>query len=183
MVAQINSGIEIDAIELDEKSAEECKLNFNNSNWFKNLKVITANFLKFNPEKRYDLIFSNPPFYTSTLLNSDSRKANARHEQSLPIDAFLKKVKSLLSPDGTFWLIIPNDDYILWCIPAELAGLRIAKKIKVSGKVDAEPNRLILCFDYTTVLCKEHDFCIREINGNYTQEYIELTKSFHGKEL
>ena len=183
MITQLNSEIEIDAVELDEKSAEECKLNFNNSSWSKRLEVVTANFLDFTPEKRYDLIFSNPPFYTSTLLNSDSRKANARHEKSLPIELFLKKIKNLLTPEGEFWIIIPSNDYVRWYIPAETEGLRVAKKINISGKTATESNRFILCFDFTTILSKEQSFSIRDANGKYTQEYIELTKSYHGKKL
>ena len=82
MIAQNNSDISIDAVELDALSAAEGELNFKNSPWPERLKTHHCDFLEYETEEKYDLIVSNPPYYQTTLVNNDDRKANARHEKS-----------------------------------------------------------------------------------------------------
>jgi len=62
-----------------------------------------GDFLDFDTEKRFDFIVSNPPFYSSNVIQSREESLNiARYAHHLPIDKFIKKVKSLLKPRGKF---------------------------------------------------------------------------------
>lgn len=183
MLAQKNENLQVIAIDIDEVAVEEANLNFYNSPWSKRLIAIQNDFLLHTFEKHFDLIVSNPPYFSTTNENDDTRKAQARHVSSLEIGPFIKKTKFLLRPDGRFWLIIPYIDFTKWYIHAEINGLRIAKRIDVIGKEGNEPIRCILKFDQSTVFTKNETFCIRKADNSYTDEYIALTKEFHGTEL
>ena len=61
MVAQKNSQIDIDAIEIDELTSKECRYNFEQSPWNDRLRCCNKDFMDFNSSEKYDLIFSNPP--------------------------------------------------------------------------------------------------------------------------
>lgn len=183
MMAQRNISLAIDAVEIDELSAKEAKLNFENSLWLNRLNVHQADFLSFETEKQYDLIVSNPPYFSTTNENQDERKAQARHVSSLAIAPFIKRVSALLSPNGHFWLIIPHDDFDLWHSQIVANGLHISKRINIIGKEGNEPIRCILKIDFSIFETQTKLFCIRNNDHSYTDEYVELTKEFHGVEL
>ena len=181
MVAQGNHDIVIDAIEIDEDSTLECARNFKASNWSDRLNVVHGDFLFYKSDKRYDLIFSNPPYYQSTLINQDERKGRARHEQSLPIPAFLGNVNNLLTENGFFWLIVPFDDVDSWQNCAAKNELHVNELISVFGKRNDNPKRAVLKIGRILMEPFKSSLVIRETDGSYSSEYVELTKEFHGK--
>ncbi|NRA10715.1 MAG: methyltransferase [Crocinitomicaceae bacterium] len=183
MVTQGNDDIKFDAVELDELSATECALNFKNSPWSDRLKVHQGNFLEFESEERYDLIISNPPYYQSTLLNQDSRKANARHEQSLPMREFILKSRKLLSDDGEFWFIVPAEDEQVWKKQCTSANLHLVEKIAIHGKEGGDIKRIIFVFCNHKSILEESSFSVRKKSNEYSEEYKELTRDFHFNEL
>jgi len=183
MVAQLNTTIQIDAVEIDELAAEECALNFKNSSWSGRLSILHKDFDNFNTENKYDLIFSNPPYYATTNLNKDTRKAQARHEENLPASIILQKVKELLSDKGEFWVIIPSSEREKWSLKAELNALRIKTAISMKGKPNKDVNRVVLCLNHSAVLTEEKELTVRNMDNSYSDEYIELTKEFHAIDL
>jgi tRNA1Val (adenine37-N6)-methyltransferase len=179
MVAQKNDAISFDAIELDQKSAEECTLNFENSKWSDRLSVLNMNFLDFEAPGCYDLVVSNPPYYQSTRLNRDPRKAMARHESSLPMVEFVKNVSQALTSEGEFWIIIPAEDHKNWTKTCSNFGLHLIERNSIYGKEGGEIKRVILAYSKTKILLEEFSFVIRDIANNYTEAYKELTREYH----
>ena len=183
MLAQKNIDLLIDSVEIDELASKECQFNFVESKWNDRLSVWNTDFLLLPKMRHYDLIISNPPYYSSTNVSKDTRVAIAKHVCSLPVEEFVKKVLSLLKVGGHFWVIIPTSEVGKWWFYGELNGFRIKEKISIKGKQNKESNRSVLCFDKETVLTKEQHFVVRNEDGTYTEEYIELTKDFHGVDL
>ena len=66
MLAQRSNAEQIDALEIDEDAYEQAVDNFENSPWSDRLFCFHAGLDEFvvEPEDEYDLIISNPPFYT-----------------------------------------------------------------------------------------------------------------------
>ena len=179
MIAQNNSDISIDAVELDALSAAEGELNFKNSPWPERLKTHHCDFLEYETEEKYDLIVSNPPYYQTTLVNQDDRKANARHENSLPMREFILKARRLLSDDGEFWFIVPVEDEQVWKKQCNSANLHMIEKISIHGKVGGDTKRVIfVCCNYKSILEESH-FSVRDKSNGYSKEYKELTREFH----
>ena len=71
----------IDAIDIDEPSATEAAMNFANSPWAECLHAHNVSLDAFaaSDEQKYDLIFSNPPYFEDSLTAPDERKSTARH--------------------------------------------------------------------------------------------------------
>lgn len=66
-------------------------------------KSYLGDFLDLELEECYDYIISNPPFYDAQVQQSTNTHLNiARYAQHLPIEGFIKRVKSLLKPRGYF---------------------------------------------------------------------------------
>ncbi len=76
----------VDAIEIDENAYEQCVDNFENSPWGDSLFCYHASLEEFvdEIEDKYDLIISNPPFYSPPLrlggFSQKGRKLFLLHE-------------------------------------------------------------------------------------------------------
>ena len=183
MMAQRFPKAQIEAVEVDEIAVEECRLNFDSSPWADRLTIYQEDILCFQ-EGEYDLIVSNPPYYQNTLENEDSRKARARHSAHLPPSHLLCKIAELLSEEGTAWLIVPREDSEQWMQRANDLGLHCKTHVGIFGKeVQDQAIRSILSFARQNCEARHSQFIIRNSEGGYTNEYIELTKEFHHSEL
>lgn len=185
MMAQRYSKAEISAIEVDEASAFEAMENFQNSPWSDRFSVIHADFLEHSFDKKFDLIVSNPPYFQTRLENDDPRKSQARHESALPMADMLGKVSDLLVNFGNFWVIVPTEVHELWMDAAVDNGLSCATNISIFGKEGGGMKRNVLEFTKTQAKTevKLSELTIRNNDGAYTDEYIELTDMFHFNKL
>ena len=183
MMAQRNNELEITAVEIDQLAAEECALNFTRSSWNDRLTVIHLDIASLTTETRFDLIVSNPPYYSSTLENNDERKAQSRHVSALPIDDFFVKSTELLSEQGDVWIIVPFSDRLKWINSAEPSHLFLKESIVISGKAEIPPNRIILHFSREATVSAAHYFTVRNADGSYTEEYRRLTIDYHSKAI
>ena len=62
-----------------------------------------GDFTELKTDERYDYIISNPPFYDENVQQSKDTHLNiARYAHHLPIEGFIKRVKTFLKPKGWF---------------------------------------------------------------------------------
>lgn len=191
IMAQRYSKSEISAIEVDEASAFEAMENFQNSPWSDRLSVIHADFLEHSFDQKFDLIVSNPPYFQTRLENNDPRKSQARHESALPMKAMLKKVSQMLTKFGYFWVIVPFEVRGIWTETAEEFGLQCVERRDIFGKRGGSAKRIILGFASSELEFDPQDLlytslnqiCIRNEEGKYTRQYVELTEAFHFNKL
>lgn len=182
MIAQKNPTIHVTAIEIDELSCLDCLRNFLNSPWNNRLNLLNSNFLTQNFSGTFDLIFSNPPFYENSLINSDTRKAKAKHESHLSFYLLFEKVSKILSEIGTFWIIMPYENANKWIENASEYRLYCIQKINIFAKPNSM-KRTILVFSKIKSEMLLSDFIIRNNDNSYSDHYIQLTKEFHSKVL
>ena len=182
MIAQRNSEIKIQAVEIDTESAEEAHINFQTSPWSNRLSLFLSDFRIFTSENNFDLIISNPPYFENGILNESTRKANSRHEDSLPLIELFQKVESLLTPNGHFWLILPYETALKWKSKAEELNLHCSQEITIYGKPNL-PKRTVFSFSKIGVECIQSSVVIRNEDNSYTEEYKKLTVDFHGVKL
>jgi tRNA1Val (adenine37-N6)-methyltransferase len=184
MLAQKFHNAQVLGVELDKEAAAECKDNFNNSPWSDRMEIIHGNVKELNFEKAFDLIISNPPFFQNALPNTDDRATLARHVSDLTPDVLSDFSQQYLTELGEVWLIIPYLDRTSWTEAFKRNGLNLTKRIEISGVQATEPNRSVLVFsNQKTVNIDLSKLSIRDKDGNYSEEYIELTKDYHGVSL
>ncbi|MEP7128610.1 MAG: methyltransferase, partial [Chitinophagales bacterium] len=82
MIAQKCSG-RIDAVELDEGSFHQATSNVQNSLWKDRINVIHSDVRTFHPNKKYDLIICNPPFFENHFKSPFLQKNKAKHAVQL----------------------------------------------------------------------------------------------------
>ena len=80
MLAQRSTAETIDAIEIETEAYEQCVGNFESSSWGDRLFCYHAGLDEFveELEEQYDLIVSNPPFYSEDVTSGNSSRDKAR---------------------------------------------------------------------------------------------------------
>eukprot|EP01136_Pigoraptor_vietnamica_P012822 Opistho-1_new@53158 len=63
MLAQRNSNIHIDAIELDADAARQAQENISASPWADRVDVMQGDVTAYQFAKQYDMVICNPPFF------------------------------------------------------------------------------------------------------------------------
>lgn len=181
MVAQNHSSINIDSVEIDSKSFEDLKQNITESVFNNQINFHNIDFFKFQPNKKYDLIFSNPPFYDDGLKLDSEINFHPKHNINFLKKDFFLKCIDLLFSSGELWIIVPFNKSEKWIKEALDLNLNLSKRIDL----EAKPNnkvRTILVFSFILpVKVDESIFVIRDQDGLYTNEYHILTNDFHNK--
>ncbi len=182
MLAQKNPTILVDAIEIDAASCIDANLNFSNANWKERINLIEGDFLDYSFSNQYDLIVSNPPFYVDGLASADDRTNQAKHSNELNFETLFNRVNQLLSSEGTFWLIYPYETHAFVESIARKNELFPSQLIEIQGKPN-RPTRMVACFNKIASPIKRQVFVIRDVEGNYSPNYIEATSEFHSKKI
>lgn len=183
MLAQRSNAEQIDAIEIDEDAYEQCVENFEASPWGDKLFCFHAGLDEFvdEPEDEYDLIISNPPFYTDDYKSDNTSRDLARFEDALPFEELIEAAALLLSDNGIFSVIIPfkeEERFVSLCKELDLFPLKITR---VKGTPTSEIKRSLLAFCRMEQTPLNDELVIEISRHNYTSEYIELTKDFYLK--
>jgi len=183
MLAQRSNAATIDAIELDESAHGQCVENFENSSWADRLFCYHAGLDEFvdEIEESYDLIVSNPPFYSEVVSSGNISRDVARQNKSLPFDELLEGVSKLLSKDGLFTTIIPYKEENVFIDLAATFGLFANRLIRVKGNPTAEIKRSLIEISFKKTKATENELTIEIKRHEYTFEYQELTRDSHLK--
>lgn len=183
ILAQRSNSEIIDAIEIDEKAYEQCVDNFEASDWGDRLFCYHAGLDEFTEEieDSYDLIVSNPPFYSEKVSSGDVSRDVARQNKSLPFNELVDAVSQLLSPNGLFTTIIPFKEEKQFVNLAKKSGLYCNTVTRVKGNLNSEIKRSLLGFSFTNQTLIENELIIELERHTYSEDYIELTKDFYLK--
>lgn len=184
MLAQRSNAEQIDSLEIDEEAYEQCVENFENSPWSDRLFCFHAGLDEFvdEPEEEYDLIISNPPFYSEDFKSDNSQRDLARFQNALPFEDLIEAADLLLSENGVFAVIIPFKEegkFIDLCAEVELYPVKITR---VKGTPTTAIKRSLLAFKrYELSTLTADELIIETSRHQYTDDYINLTKDFYLK--
>lgn len=183
MLAQKCSAELIDAIEIDDDAYEQCTENFENSPWNDRLFCYHASLDEFveEIEDTYDLIVSNPPFYSDKYKSENEQRDIARFQDALPFNHLIESVSKLLSETGVFSVIIPNKEEADFITLASNSGLYLNRLTRVKGSPDSETKRSLLEFSFTERSTEVNELIIETERHQYTEDYIKLTRDFYLK--
>ena len=182
-MAQRSPAETIDAIEVAADAYEQAVANFEASPWGDRLFCYHAGLDEFvdEIEDAYDLIVSNPPFYTETVSSGNASRDTARQTVALPFDELIAGVAELLASDGIFATIIPFKEEEQFIALAHNSNLCLNKLTRVRGNATAQIKRSLLQFSFQEKPLVENELVIEIDRHKYTKEYIALTAPFYLK--
>lgn len=186
MLAQRSDALTIDAVEVDENAYEQTVVNFEESDWGDRLYCYNTTFKEFadelaEEEETYDLIVSNPPFYTDDYKSENEARNKARFTSSLSFEDLITGVSKILSEKGIFSVIIPFKEIENFTSLAKNQGLCLNRICNVKGNSETAIKRSLLEFSFLQLELKKEHLTIETDRHHYTEAYINLTKDFYLK--
>lgn len=184
MLAQRSEAIQnIVGVEVDGYSYRQAAENAKESQWPERLTMVHQSIQDYVDEtvQTFDLIISNPPFFTGGTLSDSQSKNDVRHTVKLPHGDLLRSVNKLLNPGGHFSVILPVMEGYRFIELAEQYRLYLTRQTNVYSVTGKPTERLLLEFSpgKPKNVLKE-DLTIHHPDHHaFSAEYIDLTKDFY----
>lgn len=179
MMAQKFPKAKITGLEIDFSSFCEAKLNFQNSEWSSRIKAIHCDAKIWNSFHKFDLIISNPPFFSHSLLSNQISKNISRHQ----IEFNLNELVQLWIRQGTRYsnlaCILPVNQAEELIGVVNLVQGKLIKFTSIRGRSKNKPNRIMLMFSKEKAPISVSSICIYSSPNEYSKEFISLTKEFY----
>lgn len=182
MLAQ-RSAAQITAIDVEKDCVSQSRENIERSAWSNRIEVEHVSFQNFalKHTEQFDLIVSNPPFFTDSLKNPSEKRSLARHADSLPhLDLLINAIK-LLHDEGRLCLILPIEEGEKLIDQAGKLALFCSKKTILYPNYTRPPKRVLLEFCKKQVECAISKLTIEKERAHYTEEYESFVRDFYLK--
>jgi len=181
MMAQRFPEAAIDAVEIDHIAANTAQKNFQGSKFRDRLKIYSIGFSDYfqtYPERKYDLIVSNPPFYINSLEAATDKKNLAKHTDQYFFEELVKTVANQLTDNGTCWLVLPVSTAGLVKLLAERQGLYVQHQIDIHSFAESDAHREIISLGKLQTKIAVKQFVIYDAPKVYSKQYSACLKDF-----
>jgi tRNA1Val (adenine37-N6)-methyltransferase len=181
MLAQRFPDTEIDGVEIDEAAAQTARRNFAGSPFADRLNLYYDSFDDYfnkHPDRRYDLIASNPPFYINSLESPGAKKSLAKHTDQQFFETLIEAIAKHLTTNGGLWLILPLETAQVVKDLSSKHGLNIQKVISVLSYPDSVPHREILILTLNEEREPDEQFVIYAELKVYSEQYQKALTPF-----
>ena len=180
MLAQRFPTAKIVGIDIDDASIEQAKENVNNTPFKAQISIQKQDFSDLDSSSnKYDLIVSNPPFYTEDTLGGNQARDRARHTTSLPFETLVQNAAKLLTNEGLFSVIIPHQsaaDFISICVANRLY---LTRRLNIRSTEKKPFNRVLLEFSTKMQPSATNTLTLYDVQNNRSPEYKQLTQDFY----
>lgn len=181
MMAQKTVNAIITGIDIDEQAILQARDNVSRSIWKDRLSVMSCDFN--NPielkDQKFDLIVSNPPFFSEDIRSSDEKRDKARNTESLPISNLINNSDTLLDENGRLTLVMPPELATLIIGEAAMHSLFLTKRCDVYTKPDIPAKRTLLEFSRMIKQTERTSLSIYDNEGTYSSSFKQLTQDFY----
>lgn len=176
------SATAIHAVDIDPGAIEQATENFNHSPWKDRLSVHHESIQDFanHAHRKFDIIVSNPPFFTGGMLSEFNTKNDVRHTIKLPHGDLLRAVSRLLKRDGHLGLILPYLQGLRFIEISESYGLFPKRITEVRSRSEHPVERLLLELSYDKDPSPQIESLVIHAEGNeFTEAYKSITSPFY----
>ena len=183
MIAQ-RSGAFITGVEIEKNAAEEALRNVQNSEWSNRISIQHNSFQEFvkTANHHFDVIVSNPPFFSNSVKNTNPHLSMARHNHMLPFEDIIAGSKKLLGEVGTLSLILPASSACEFIEKAQNEDLFLIRQTFVKPFPHKEPNRCLMEFSKAQSVQENTSMSVFDESGKeYSEEFKTLARDFYLK--
>lgn len=183
MLAQRSAAKKIVGVEIDKESVLEAAQNMKECQWSTRLQAVHDSIQDYAKTNRseFDLLVSNPPFFSGGTLSSTQQRSLVKHTVKLSHNDLLRSAFSLLKPDGEFCVVLPYIEGLRLVELAEQSRLYLNRICEVHSFKDSPVERLLLAFKKSKESLLKESLVIRANKDEFTEAYCALTRDFYLK--
>jgi len=180
MLAQ-RSKARITAIEIEKSAALEAQENVSASPWPERVEVLQSSFQEFaeRTTEKFDLVVSNPPYFSRASKAASDERTLARHNDSLTFEELMLHSSRLLNEDGSLAIIIPSEAFEELHKYAITHKLYVKRIMHIRPKPSKKVNRVLVQWSTVEQQPEIQELCIYEEDGSFTSTYMDLTREFY----
>lgn len=180
MMAQRFSAANIHAIDIHPDAVKDAEENFRNSPWKEQLYLHMGNLIDFSFPGQFDLVLSNPPYFSGDLNSTETGKNMARHQQTFSYFDFFSRCATLIHPQGRIGCIFPSRylDEIQKIL--SVTGLHVSRHTRIRSYSHTTFIREMV--ECTRQPVAEPEITTMEIYSSekmYSEIYRQLTRDFY----
>lgn len=181
MIAQRAKEAIIDAIDIDADACKQASENVNRSSFSQQIFIHNTPFLSFakTTTSPYDLIVSNPPYFTDSLKSPEKKRNLARHNDTLSLSELINSGSRLLSSHGRIALILPYNEIEKLLDYAALNGLHCVRQTNVIPIAGGQPKRLLIELSHQKIHFIPENLTLELTRNHRTEAYQLLTQDFY----
>ena len=167
----------ITAVEIQESLTDLARRNIKLNNLEERISVVREDLCCYRPGKKFDVIFSNPPYIQKGKghLSSSLEKSIAKHELTCNIFDVMKKTAQLLKSDGRAFFIFHaerKDDFLQAVNKNEL---KIKSLRYIHPRKESPPNLFLTeCNFFSKKMTTLPPFILYNEQGKYMKEAEEI---------
>ena len=173
------SHVTIHGLDIEKENVYVATKNVNASPWKSRIKIIHSSLQQFLPPQPYDLVVSNPPFFSKSLLPEKTSRLVSRHTEFLSHEALAQHTLRLLSPTGTFQVILPSAEGQAFINICRKEGFYCIRKCAFSTRKEKPVSRFLLAFSRLLEPLDENNLYLYEKENVWSEDYFSLTKAFY----
>ena len=167
------------AIEPNKNAFIQSDINFKNAPFEKKINLLRTDLQSFSSKIKFDLILSNPPFFSEDTKSDNNDRNEARQEKYLPLSQLLNGAKKLLSKKGKFFLIYPTWEVSRVIHEANKLNLFVGVQTTIFSKKQKPSKRTIFEFQLEPCTTVFEEFISGNQDVGYSKQYSELMKNFY----
>ncbi len=163
----------ITAVEIQGTLADLARRSIALNKLEKRITVVEEDLRQFNPGKKFDIVFSNPPYIRrgEGQLSSSLEKSIAKHELTCDIFDIMRKTGELLKSKGRAFFIFAAKREKDFLEAAENSSLKVRSLRYVHPRKESPPNMFLAeCAFSAGEKLLMPPFILYDKNGNYTAE-------------
>jgi len=178
MVAQ-RCDCHVVGLEIDPDAAVQAAQNAEASPWADRIEMVQGDAVTYVPDRLFDVVLSNPPFYDNRLLPPDAARCAARHTSALPFEVLARNASKWLSPGGLLQVVLPVNEETRFVSSCAGEGLFLSRRTLVVTRRPKAPRRVLLCFSRNNGRTVEEELVLQTVTGERTEAYKKLTEDFY----
>ncbi len=180
-MAQIFPSANIIGIDIDKDSVEEAQNNFLQNTWQDRMQAKHIGLKQFalKNKENFDLIISNPPYFTNSLLSETHKRNLARHNSYLTLSDFVTYTIKLSSFSSKIILILPLQEMFLLEDLFNTEGFFVTEKFDIYSKENSPaPKRVVCIFSQEKQATNLHKIYIHNTLNEYSHTFRTLCNKF-----
>jgi tRNA1Val (adenine37-N6)-methyltransferase len=182
MLGQRAPEAHIHAVEIEREAFDQAQANMQQAPWSDRLAIFHTAIQNYAAQHngKYDLIVSNPPFFSGGTFSHQADRNSVRHTVKLPHGDLLAAVRTLLHDEGRFGVVLPYIEGLRFQELARSYKLYASKILEVRPKQAKPVERLLMQFEKQEREPQLDELVIQHDGPNeWTEAYQALTGAFY----
>ncbi len=180
MYAQNHNNTPITGVEISQNCLIQSRHNLRKAEFEHRIHCIHADIRNCKLDTRYDLIFSNPPFYTSGNPSINKDTQIAKHDLTLQATDWIQILENYASSTTTIALLLSAHKILeKYTESFQKVGYTLSHTLKIRDTRSAKAGTLICTFDKKDTPSTCQYFSIKEEDLSYSQEMTQLLKDYY----